>query len=62
MIAPGICVQTRALKVAVTVLAAVMLLMTQVAAAAEPPVESQLPDHEAMEPVAAVAVKVTAVP
>ena len=49
-------------KVAVTFLAALILLMMQVAAVDEPPVVSQLPDHETVEPVAAVAVSITAVP
>ena len=49
-------------NVAVTVFAALMLLMTQVAAVDVPPFVSQLPDHETVEPTAAVAVSVIAVP
>jgi len=49
-------------NVAVTVFAAVMLVIVQVAAVAVPPVESQAPVHATVEPVEAVAVKVTAVP
>jgi hypothetical protein len=49
-------------KVAVTFFAALMLVMTQVAAVDVPPVVSQLPDHNTVEPAAAVAVSVIAVP
>jgi hypothetical protein len=39
-----------------------MLEIVQVATLDEPPVEVQLPDHAADEPVSAVAVNITAVP
>ena len=48
-------------KVAITVFGPFMLLIVHVAEDVVPPVESQLPDQDTVEPVLAVAVRVTGV-